>query len=177
MAERELAEAQVRKIVADETIRKVELYKIQKRYFARFDSYLHQSLNGVTWLGVESIAEILAEALHFRNTKYYQLHAFCIMPNHVHVLLTATIHQEGFYRVLQSLKSHTARKSNELLDLTGNAFWAPESYDHVVRNDEEFVRVVDYIVQNPVKAGLVNNWQAWKYTYLSDAVKGWYLQP
>lgn len=165
----------IRKTILDETIRKVELYKSHKRYFAKFDSYLHQCLNGVQHLGIDAVAEVLAEALHYRDTKYYHLHAFCIMPNHVHVLLTSTIHKDGFFRVLQSLKRHTARKSNELLDLTGNAFWGEESYDHVVRDDEEFVRIIDYIVENPVKAGLVDNWKSWKYTYLSKDVQSWYL--
>ncbi len=172
--EKDAAVELIRKTVTEEATRKVELYKIQKRYFAKFDSYLHQCLNGVQYLGIEAIAEVLSEALHYRDTKYYQLHAFCIMPNHVHVLLTTTIHQEGFFRVLQSLKRHTARKSNELLDLTGNAFWGEESYDHVVRDDEEFVRIIDYIVQNPVKAGLTGKWEDWKYTYVSKEIMQWY---
>lgn len=50
-----------------------------------------------------------------------------------------------------------------------------ESYDHVVRDEEEFVRIIDYIVENPVKAGLVDNWTSWKYTYLSKDVQSWYL--
>lgn len=173
-AEKEATVELIRKTVTEETTRKVELYKIQKRYFAKFDSYLHQCLNGVQYLAIEAIAEVLVEALHYRDTKYYQLHAFCIMPNHVHVLLTSTIHQEGFFRVLQSLKRHTARKSNELLDLTGNSFWGEESYDHVVRDDEEFVRIIDYIVQNPVKAGLTGKWEDWKYTYVSKEIMQWY---
>lgn len=174
-AEKNVADELIRKTILDETVRKPELYKIQKRYFVKFDDYLHQCFNGVQWLLINSVAEVLAEALHYRDVKYYQLHAFCIMPNHVHILLTSTIHQEGFFRVLQSLKRHTARKSNELLDLTGNAFWGEESYDHVVRDDEEFVRIIDYIVQNPVKAGLVEKWQDWRFTYLSTDVKSWYL--
>ena len=72
------------------------------------------------------------------------------------------------------MKRHTARKSNELLDMTGNAFWGEESYDHVVRDDEEFVRIIDYIVQNPVKAGLVGKWEDWKFTYLSKDIIQWY---
>lgn len=75
---------------------------------------------------------------------------------------------------MQSLKSRTAKKCNELLDLTGKPFWQEESYDHVVRNDEEFIRVTNYVVQNPVKAGLTNKWQDWKYTYLSPEVSSWY---
>jgi putative transposase len=175
MAEKNKADEQIRKTILDETARKLELYKIQKRYFAKFDTYLHQCLNNVQWLGVEAVAEVLAEALHYRDVKYYQLHAFCIMPNHVHILLTSIIHQEGFFRVLQSLKRHTARKSNELLDMTGNAFWGEESYDHVVRDDEEFVRIIDYIVQNPVKAGLVSKWEEWRFTYLSKDIVQWYI--
>lgn len=175
MTEKNRAEAQIRTAIIDDITQKAELYKAQKRYFARFDTYLHQCLNEVKWLGINAVADVLAEALHYRDTKYYELHAFCIMPNHVHVLLTSTIHKEGFFRVLQSLKRHTARKSNELLDLTGHAFWAEESYDHLVRDDTEFKRIIEYIVQNPVQAGLVPDWQNWKYTYVSENVKSWLL--
>ena len=47
------------------------------------------------------------------------------------------------------------------------AFWQHESYDHVVRNEKEFERILAYIVNNPVKAGLVADWQDWPYTYMA----------
>ena len=49
------------------------------------------------------------------------------------------------------------------------AFWQSESYDHVVRNDVELKRIIAYVLNNPVKAGLVENWQDWPYSYVNEA--------
>jgi putative transposase len=55
----------------------------------------------------------------------------------------------------RALKRFTARSANKILGLTGQPFWQDESYDHLVREDTEFDRIVRYIENNPVKAGLV----------------------
>ena len=95
------------------------------------------------------------------------------MPNHVHVLLTPHAHPAGFDKTLasitQTLKRHTARQINKLLNREGS-LWASESYDHVIRNDSEFSRIVSYILLNPVKANLAKNWQDWKYSWVAEAL-------
>jgi hypothetical protein len=58
-------------------------------------------------------------------------------------------------KLTQTLKRFTARSANQLLGLTGQTFWQDDSYDHLVRDDEEFDRIVRYIENNPIKAGLV----------------------
>ena len=75
------------------------------------------------------------------------------MANHVHVLLPPLIPTA---RLLGSLKGATAREANRILHHTGQPFWQAESYDHCVRNVSEFNRIVSYIENNPVKAGLVS---------------------
>ena len=55
----------------------------------------------------------------------------------------------------QGLKGYTAREANRLLGRTGQPFWQGESYDHWVRDETEFIRIIAYIENNPVKAGLV----------------------
>ena len=62
------------------------------------------------------------------------------------------------------LKGYTARKANGLLSRTG-AFWQRESYDHVIRDANEWQRIVIYVLNNPVKAGLVDTWEEWKWNY------------
>jgi REP element-mobilizing transposase RayT len=110
------------------------------------------------WLARPEIAAIVAEALHYRDGKDYDLLAFCIMPTHVHVLFTLLVaeatHSSVLGKVMQSLKKHTARQANLQLYRSG-PFWQDESFDHIIRNDEEFLRVLSYILENPVKAGLV----------------------
>jgi putative transposase len=73
------------------------------------------------------------------------------MANHVHLLITPRVEVS---KAMHSLKRFTARKSNRILTLTG-PFWQDESYDHLVRDEVEFRRIVNYIEMNPVKAGLV----------------------
>ena len=60
-------------------------------------------------------------------------------------------------RLLQSLKGFTAREANRVLNRTGEPFWQAESYDHWVRDEPEYARIVSYIENNPVKAGLVEH--------------------
>jgi putative transposase len=75
------------------------------------------------------------------------------MPNHVHLLILPNI---AAAKIMRWLKGSTARKANRLLERTGLPFWQDESYDHWVRNAKEFDRIVGYIDENPVSAGLVS---------------------
>jgi REP element-mobilizing transposase RayT len=75
------------------------------------------------------------------------------MPNHVHLLVTS---KKPLATWLRSLKGYTAHRALERLNRQG-AFWQSESYDHLVRNDDEFLRILSYIEWNPVKAGLVSS--------------------
>jgi len=139
------------------------------RVFQRWEGALDQANYGPHWLENFRVASAVAEALHYRHNRVYDLLTFCIMPNHVHLLCTPFEQPTGMpyplAKILQSLKSFTARQANDILDREG-PFWNSESYDHAVRNDDELERTVAYIVNNPVKAGLVEDWQAWPWTYL-----------
>jgi hypothetical protein len=72
---------------------------------------------------------------------------------------------------MHSIKGFTAGRANRLLGRFG-AFWLHESYDHCVRNEAELRRIIAYVANNPVKAGLVTEWQAWPWTYVRDAQAG-----
>ena len=94
------------------------------------------------------------EAILYRdqNLKHYELHAFVVMANHVHLLATPRV---PVSELTQSLKKFTGRECNRLLGRTGEPFWQDESYDRLVRDDAEFARIASYIETNPVRAGLV----------------------
>ena len=66
---------------------------------------------------------------------------------------------------MQSLKGFTAFQCNRLLRREGE-FWAHESFDHYVRDADEWHRIVAYVLNNPVKAGWVGEWREWKWNYL-----------
>jgi REP element-mobilizing transposase RayT len=94
---------------------------------------------------------MVAALLHGdRELHRYELHAFVVMPNHVHLLVTPHVLAAKW---LGPLKGFLAHQANALLGTHG-PFWQDESYDHLVRTDAEFDRIQAYIEQNPVKAGL-----------------------
>ncbi|MCA8830738.1 REP-associated tyrosine transposase [Hymenobacter pini] len=140
-------------------------YVRQKRYFGRFDQLLDGHAYGPTWLRQPAIATLVQTALQYYTDRHYQLVCYCIMPNHVHVLLLLPENAPPLVRTLQAFKSYTATQANKLLGRTGQ-FWQRESYDHVVRNLKELENIIRYILENPVKAGLVTDWQQWPYHYL-----------
>ena len=96
----------------------------------------------------------------------YQLIAWCIMPNHVHVLIQPTIE---LGKVVQSWKSYTGRWALEHnaelgLGVPGKAFWMREYWDRFIRDERHYESVVEYIHNNPVKAGLCRSPAEWKWS-------------
>ena len=105
------------------------------------------------YLKQPEIAGILVASIHKGvELVHYELGAYVVMPNHVHLLIRPLIAPD---RLLRSLKGATARAANLQLGRTGEPFWQKESYDHWVRNGDEFSRIRAYIENNPVKAGFV----------------------
>jgi putative DNA methylase len=121
------------------------------RAFVAMDRMLDSTCTGPLFLHMPEIAKIVTDAIYHRDLQAYQLHAFVVMPNHVHLLMAPLV---AVSKVMQSLKRFTAREANRILGLTGQPFWQDESYDRLVRNDAEFERIVHYIERNPVTAGL-----------------------
>ena len=113
-----------------------QLYAEQKKYFGRFDHLLNQADYGPTWLAQPAIATLIAQSLHYFDGKAYDLLCYCLMPNHVHVVVGTWSEAPPLIKTLQRLKSYTATQANKLLGRSG-AFWQAESYDHVVRNGGE----------------------------------------
>jgi 2,4-dienoyl-CoA reductase-like NADH-dependent reductase (Old Yellow Enzyme family)/2-polyprenyl-6-methoxyphenol hydroxylase-like FAD-dependent oxidoreductase/REP element-mobilizing transposase RayT len=97
-------------------------------------------------------AEIVANAIKHFDGARYSLHAWCVMPNHVHVVLTPMTGHE-LSEIIHSWKSFSAKECNRVLGRSGT-FWQSEAYDHIVRDEGEFARGIAYVLSNPVKAGL-----------------------
>lgn len=101
------------------------------------------------------VAKIVAESIqHFEGTRY-RLLAWCVMPNHVHVVFSPLggNHLDG---ILHSWKSFSALRANRLLGIRG-AFWQREYFDHLIRSEESLLKIIDYVKGNPRRAGL-RNW-------------------
>jgi len=167
LEEKQRAEKEIERI-ADPEERYHHAYLLDRRLFAKWDDALANNKHGPFWLRNPQIAALIADSIHYRHEKTYELNAFCIMPNHVHLVCKPLEKDDGTHyamsRIMHSLKRHTARESNKLLNREGD-FWQHENYDHVVRNDDEWRRIVNYVLNNPVKAGWVEKWEDWKWSY------------
>lgn len=119
--------------------------------FVALDRLLDGMCTGPCFLRLPEIAQMVTDSIRCRDLKTYRLHAFVVMPNHVHLLITPLV---AVSKLMQSLKRFTARERNRMLGLTGQAFSQDESYDRLVRNTPEFQRIARYIENNPVTAGL-----------------------
>ncbi len=132
--------------------------------FVWMDRYLDTTPEGPSFLSIAEIAEAVVSVLRQSDC---EVHAYVIMPNHVHALLTLRI---ALPKLMQSIKGRSAREANKILGMSGKSFWQPESYDHLVRNPEEFRRIKNYIENNPVKAGLAADRESYRW---SSAWSGW----
>ncbi len=126
--------------------------RIRHFAFARTDEALDQG-HGACWMRRPEIADVVAASLQFFDGERYRLDAWCVMPNHVHAMITVRP-DHALDRVLHSWKSYSATKSNQILGRTGSRFWQREFFDRLVRSDEEFLNVRRYILMNPERAGL-----------------------
>jgi REP element-mobilizing transposase RayT len=133
------------------------------RAFVVMDRILDQAAFGPRFLERPEIADLLVGALvHGVNvTRRYELHAFAVMPNHVHLLLTPNVASPEW---LGPLKGFTAHRANQILERHGQHFWQDESYDHLVRSWDTFERIKRYIEANPVKAGLAKTKEAYRWS-------------
>ena len=150
-----------------------DLYReYQKIIFGIEDRFLEKYTDGPHWLTQDCIADIVLENLYFHNMKRYELICALLMSNHVHVVLKPLLQQKelpySLAKIMKDHKGYVARQANKVLSRSG-AFWFPENYDHWIRDEFEFKRVLEYVLQNPVKAGLVQSYREWKYYWLNEA--------
>jgi putative transposase len=130
--------------------------------FAAMDRLLDQA-PGPRWLNNPQVAEAVADTLFVAESQWqlYDLFAWVIMSNHVHVLLRP---HKPLREVTRAIKSNSARLANRILNRAGLPFWQDESFDHWVRNAAEFKKIVRYIEMNPVAAGLVERPEQWPWS-------------
>ncbi len=134
-----------------------------EKSFALMDRLLDSAKIGPLHLRKSEIADLVHETLAHsaESLKHQTIHAYVIMPNHVHLLTTPHI---PLPQLTKSIKTFTARLANRLLQQTGKPFWQQETYDKMVRDQHAFDQIKTYIHQNPVKAGLARSPETYKYS-------------
>lgn len=132
--------------------------KAQYLYSERIEKYLDAGY-GKCYLCKNEIANLVAKSFTHFNHARYRLHAWCIMPNHVHVIVEP-MPAHGLSEIVHSWKSYTAHRANQILGLAG-VFWQQDAYNHIIRSKKEYHFQIQYTWDNPEKARL-QNWQ-WRW--------------
>jgi len=144
----------------------IELQGLEKRQAdietrKRIQAYVDQG-HGESFLARQDVGALVQNALLYFDGQRYSLHAWVVMPNHVHVLVGLL---EGFALadIVMSWKSYTAKEINKILGRKGT-LWQREYFDRFIRNADHFWRSVQYIEENPIKAGLCAKAEGWSFS-------------
>ncbi len=187
--------------VAEGPDTEADLRERERFWFREYERLLHETKSGARWLTDDRIAAILAESIHYKDGNHYRLDAFCVMPNHLHVVLMprprveipsdvslcsdgkgnvgylerlpegsrrfVKVEYYSLASIMHRIKRRSAREGNKVLCRSGE-FWEHESYDHYMRDPDEWQRTIAYVLNNPVKAGLVRHRKEWKWSYVAQ---------
>jgi REP element-mobilizing transposase RayT len=132
-----------------------------KVIFALADRALDLATDGPMHLRDEAAAKIVEDSILFGVSERYELYAWCVRSNHVHVVLTPAWRLKD---ITQGIKGYTAHEINALQEARGRVFWQDEPYDHWARDEEELLRIIYYIENNPVVAGLCKEPNDWPWS-------------
>jgi putative transposase len=122
---------------------------------------------------VENYARLFLQTLYrYRREGRYQLHAFVLMPEHVHLLLTPS-HDVTLEHAIQLIKGGYSHALGSILGRK-REIWQRGFTDHRIRDDQDFVDHKNYIHRNPVERGLVNDPREYRYC---SAFPGFKLDP
>ncbi len=135
------------------------LQRLRKEICTLMEAVIEPALHsaeGPRPLANPAIAAMVESALKHFNDDRYDLLAWSVMPNHVHVLLTPREGHE-LEKIIQSWKTHSATQANRMLGKSGT-FWQEEYYDHIVRDGEDLKHQVNYILANPGKGWASGEW-------------------
>ena len=96
----------------------------------------------------------------------FKLWGICLMPNHLHAMVEAESDEYSLSDVIRDAKSLSLTRVRNKAPL----YWQARYYDHVLRNHDDMMKHLMYLLDNPVRAGLVDEWDQWKWSYVdSDA--------
>jgi REP element-mobilizing transposase RayT len=187
IARREWLKDQLRRVseIAVETSSKehatwlIKLERLNSEWFLKCEEILHREAVGPTWMRDNRVADKVVENLHHLDGNAYRLDAFTVMSNHVHTVFRPLVSEElmeeicrsqndfggipALSKIMHAIKGRSARACNLILGRSG-VFWEHESFDHVIRAGK-FHKTIRYVLNNPVKVGLVRNWEDYRWNY------------
>jgi len=99
--------------------------------------------------------------IELRHTMGFNLYCYCLMPDHFHALIGPGESHKSLGETLGAFKSLSTRRYWEWYD---GRLWQRQFFDHIIRNEQDFDETITYILNNPVRRGLVANPGAWPYS-------------
>ncbi len=131
--------------------------------FVHLDRQLDTAISGPMFLKDPNVAAAVVDTFFTASNEWkrFELFAWVVMSNHVHLLLQPN---KSLSDVTRAVKKTSATRANLILGRSGLPFWQDESFDHWVRDGKQFDRIVSYIEENPVKAGLVEHSDMWPWS-------------
>ena len=126
------------------------------------EDILDQGL-GSCRLKEERVAQVILKNWRHFEGKRYSIIAYVIMPNHCHILIDVF---EGvdLAQIVQSWKTYTAKGIHSLYPSDDKHVWQLDYWDRYIRNESHYLNCIEYIHQNPVKAGLCKQSTDWKFS-------------
>jgi putative transposase len=161
------------KLISDPYQRNLEIFNLRKKFLIEYDALLDSINSGPLYFKDKSIMDLVKNELHRFDPEFYDLIAYSIMSNHVHILIDTSIQltdvateeelMESYTPldvIMKRIKGPSGKYANKLLGKHGR-FWEKESYDMYIRNEKMLNNVINYILQNPVKARMVDTWESY----------------
>ena len=144
---------------------KKEYYSIRKKYIKAYDDLLDAERNPSINLSKPENTKIIINALNYWAGKKLTNYAFCIMPNHVHWVVELFEKDETgdpvyLQDILYSVKRFSSTQINKIENRKG-ALWQKESFETTIRDEKHLYYAVEYTLNNPVKAGWIEDWKDW----------------
>ncbi|MCK6604077.1 MAG: transposase [Ignavibacteriaceae bacterium] len=146
---------------------------LRRKYFLILDRLcVTENNSDIDLASVENL-KILTSALLFYNAEQVDIFCFSVMRNHVHVLLSIRENRTdsafSLPKFMLSVKGFTANRINKALNRSGRV-WNREYYDSQMKSNEQFIKTILYILENPVKAGEVSDFRSWPGNYFDDSL-------
>ena len=165
LEERESLAAQLR--TAHGALTEADVNDLRGMFSDKVNAYLDQGCGGCL-LREAACAKCVADAVSFFDGMRYRLHAWCVMPNHVHVIVEPA-GRWALGKIVHGWTCFTAKALNRILGRSG-AIWQHEPYDHIIRSVREYVYQVKYVWENPDKAGITA--PRWKSAIMEEECAG-----
>jgi len=126
--------------------------------------------------GIASNVTLLRETLHHAKELHpFAMLGYVFLPDHLHLLIRPA-DRGNFSPIMHSLKRNFAINFKRTRDVTGSMrVWQKGYWDHIIRDEDDFHRHLDYIHYNPVRHGLVDKPEAWRFSsFLEWKARGVY---